>query len=259
MSNMQLTMPNKDIWKCLVAELVGTIILIVVGCGSGISLKEPKALDLTGIGLCWGLTVATLAQTLGHVSGCHMNPAVTLAMMVTGKIQLIKAGLYIVVQCVGAMIGAAVLKALTPDTVTDWGVTKIAKELTPPQGFGIEFLSTFVLLMVIFAVSDENRDDVQGSKPLAIGLTITALIYLGGPLTGTSLNPARSLGPAIVSNYWTDHWVYWIGPIAGAITAATLYQQLFRALSIEEVAAIQAEEDTKQRDNETKESSVPNV
>jgi len=221
-------------------------------------------MDLTGVGLCWGLTVATLAQALGHVSGCHMNPAVTLACLVTGKLQLVKAVLYIIVQCVGAMVGTAILKALTPETIKgDWGITTLADGVTPLQGFGIEFIATFVLIMVIFGATDDNRTDVKGSAPLAIGLCVTALVLFCGPWTGASLNPARSLGPSVVAGHWDNHWVYWIGPIAGAIAAATLYHQIFRALSPLEVASVQAEEDLKkERESETMKeasSAVPNV
>ncbi|XP_021967005.1 aquaporin AQPAn.G isoform X3 [Folsomia candida] len=260
MATIQLKMPRKDIWRALIAELIGTCLLIIMGCGSILSLTTPKALDLTGIGLCWGMTVATLAQTLGHVSGCHMNPAVSLAMMVTGKLQLIKAGLYIGAQCIGAMMGAAVLKALTPDEIVgDWGITKLGPGVTPLQGFGIEFVATFVLLMVIFGATDENRTDLKGSAPLAIGLCITALVLFCGPFTGASMNPARTLGPSVVASHFDNHWVYWIGPISGAITAAVLYHQIFRAFSPEEVATIQAEEDIKKREGDAKEGAVPNV
>ncbi|CAG7725774.1 unnamed protein product, partial [Allacma fusca] len=196
--------------------------------------------------------------TIGHVSGCHMNPAVTLAMLFTRKIELVKSGLYIVTQCISAITAIAVLKAMTPDkSQGGYGVIKIVDGMSELQGFGIEFVSTFILLFTIFSVSDENRNDIQGSTPLAIGLCIVTLIFFGAPLTGAALNPARALGPAVVMGLYDNQWVYWVGPIGGAITAAAVYEHIFRNLRPEEIEAAEIAKQLKLRETEASASSPP--
>merc|ERR1712136_193312 len=112
------------------------------------------------------------------------------------------------------------------------GVTSLHESLTPAQGFGLEFFTTFSLVIVVLGVTDPHRTDVKGSAPLAIGLT--------GNSTGGSMNPARSFGPALVNNKWAAHWVYWAGPIVGGVVAALLYQKAFRARSAEEQQELQS-------------------
>jgi MIP family channel proteins len=171
-----------------------------------------------------------MVQAIGHISGGHLNPAVTLAMLVTGRVGVIKALLYIVAQCLGAIAGAGVLKAVTPDSLHDsLGATTVNGKLNPVQGFGVEFLITFVLVFVIFSVTDENRADITGSIPLIIGLTVTTCHLFAIQYTGSSMNSARALGPAVLTNTWAHHWVYWLGPCGGGIAAAILYQTTFSA------------------------------
>lgn len=251
-------MPRKDIWKSLGAEFLGTFILMVIGCGVGLYTgSEENKPTLVAVALTWGFTVASLAQSLGHVSGCHMNPAVTLAFLSTRKIELVKAGLYIVVQCIASIVAIGVLKALTPEDVKGgFGTITVSSSLTSLQGFGIEFILTFILVFVVFSVSDEHRTDIGGSTPLAIGCCIITLIFFGANLTGAGLNPARVLGPAVVQGFWDFHWIYWVGPIGGGITAGTVYEHVFRNLSPEEHAAALAQLQ-KSREPEIKESSIP--
>jgi len=238
----QVKMNQKDIWRSLAAEFLGTFILMLVGCGSITHIEGREPPTLVGAAFAFGLIVATLAQTIGHVSGCHINPAVTIAMLVTGKIHLVKAVLYMLVQCVAAIVGIAVLKALTPGDTSalTFGYAHLADGLTELQGFGVEFMITFVLLFIIFAVTDENRD-MKGSAPVAIGLALAALVLYGGPLTGAGMNPARVLGPCVIVGKWENHWLYWIGPFGGAVTAAAVYQGVFRALRSDEVEAAELE------------------
>ncbi|ODN03843.1 Aquaporin AQPAn.G [Orchesella cincta] len=247
---------EKALWKCLGSEFLGTAILMFLGIGCVLKLEHEatKQLSFVGVALCWGFTVATCAQALGGVS-CDINPAVTLACAVAGKIPIVKALMYVLIQCLGALAGTSLLKAITPDDVVgDWGITALAPGITPIQGFTIEVISTFILVLTVFSVNDENRTDVKGSVPLAIGLCVASLVMCSGPFTGASLNPARSLAPSIIAGHFDNHWLYWLGPITGACSASLLYTYVFRALRPDEIEKLEAEMQLKQREQEAKEA-----
>merc|ERR1712029_923277 len=169
-----------DILFKLVAEMIGTMFLVLVGCGSCFGAGGDAG--YVRIALCFGVTVATIAQSIGHISGCHINPAVTLGLFFGGKIGLINSILYIVAQLIGGLIGAGLLKAFLGELVTEKGVgvtalgtkasLKMDHDISIGQGFGIEFFITFVLVLVVFAsaADDNNTPSVKGSAPLAIGL-----------------------------------------------------------------------------------------
>nr|UZM28245.1 aquaporin Ae.a [Henosepilachna vigintioctomaculata] len=212
----------------LVSEFIGTLLLVFIGCGSIISLGGSD-INIVQIALTFGLTIATIVQTICHISGGHLNPAVSLSLFVTGDIKLLRAILFIIAQCVGAACGSAILKAMTPaDKQGDLGITNINKSLEPIQGFIVEAVLTFLLLIVIHGVCDSRRKDVKGSAPLAIGLAITACHLCGIQYTGSSLNPARSFGPAVIMNLWPNHWIYWAGPIVGGVVAGLVYKFIFK-------------------------------
>lgn len=236
---------DKGVWKALLAEFLGTAVLVLVGCGSCLQWGSPAELDGFGkikkestltdkpsivqISLAFGITVATMAQAIGHISGCHINPAVTVGQLVALKIKPIKAVLYIIAQCIGGVAGAAVLKALTPGDGGSLGMTVPHPDVSMAQAFGVEFMITLVLVLTVFGACDENRDDVKGSVPLAIGLSITACHLAAIKFTGSSMNPARTFGPAVISGIWTEHWVYWMGPCAGGAVAGLLYMNALKA------------------------------
>jgi MIP family channel proteins len=215
--------------KCLVAEMIGTLFLVLVGIGSCIGGEQD---DFVRIALAFGVTVATMAQSIGHISGCHINPAVTAGLFFGRKIGLIKSVLYIVFQCIGAVVGAGLAYGLGHTDIrgyTGLGMTTVNPNLNAGQAFGVEFLITFVLVLVVFGAAADEDVNVKGSAPLAIGLSITTCHLFAIPFTGSSMNPARTFGPAVVLGMWENHWVYWLGPILGGICASLIYQLVLKA------------------------------
>jgi aquaporin related protein len=218
----------RNIWRMLTAEFLGTFFLVLFGCSSvdplGVTSTVPH------IAFTFGLVVATIAQAVGHISGCHINPAVTCGLFVSGHISILKALLYIVFQCAGGIAGAAVLKGLTNgDDQVSQCVTNVTPPVTPVQGFFMEALITFVLVLTVEAVCDDRRSDIKGSAPLAIGLAVAVGHLAAMEYTGPSMNPARTFGPAVLANSWENHWVYWAGPILGGVVAGAVYTFIFRA------------------------------
>jgi MIP family channel proteins len=190
------------------------MILVLYVCGIGLPITEKDGVPSINGCLGGGLTLATIVWCLGNVSGGHINPAISVAFLFSGKLNLVAAIFYVGFQLLGGMSGAYLLKSIIPDeSLINATVTTIHPELTPLQGFGIEFIITFILALTIFACVDSKRKDIHGSFPLSIGLAIVIGGLFGGPFTGGSMNPARSFGPALASGIWDHHWVYWLGPI----------------------------------------------
>lgn len=202
--------------KNLVAEFIGTFALIFIGAGA---LAITQA-NLVGVALAHGLVIVTFVYAYGHISGTHINPAVTLGLLIAGEIEFVAAIGYWIVQFLGGILGAVVLNAVLPDP-GDLGVTILAEGVTPVQGLVIEITLTFFLVNTIFNTAVSGK--AGNFAGLAIGLTLVLCILMGGPLTRASLNPARTLGPAIVSGNYADLWLYFVGPCVGAILAALLY------------------------------------
>ncbi len=202
--------------KSLVAEFVGTFALIFIGAGA---LAITQA-NLVGVALAHGLVIVTFAYAYGHISGTHINPAVTLGLLIAGEIEFVAAIGYWIVQFLGGILGAVVLNAVLPNP-GDLGVTILAEGVTPVQGLVVEIVLTFFLVNTIFNTAVSGK--AGNFAGLAIGLTLVLCILMGGPLTRASLNPARTLGPAIVSGNYADLWLYFVGPGVGAILAALLY------------------------------------
>lgn len=201
-------------WRAVVAEALGTLLLVFIGCGSCLSWEDPNRIPqsdynpIVQIAFCFGISVATIVWGIGHVSGGNINPAVTCALLVTRKISLAKAVFYIAAQSCGAILGALILKTVTPSQ--RWGSlgnTLINKEMNNGGAFGVEFMVTFVLVFTVFACLDDKRNDLKGSAPLTIGLSVTMCHLFAIPMTGSSMNSARSLGPAVAMDIWENHWV----------------------------------------------------
>nr|G5CTG2.1 RecName: Full=Aquaporin-5; Short=AQP-5 [Milnesium tardigradum]AEP14559.1 aquaporin 5 [Milnesium tardigradum] len=225
-------------WKALGAEFIGTAVLVYIGCGAAVTSTPDANRDafVTRVSLAFGLTVATMVWAICGVSGGHINPAVSLGFLVTRRISLVRFLLYVAFQCSGAVAGAALLYASTFDSVKrgGFGTNSMATEngqylISPAQGILIEAIITFVLVFTVFATCDAKRSDLKGSGPLAIGIAVLISHLVAIPLTGTSMNPARSLGPAVLIGFWTDHWVFWVGPMLGGAVAGLLYDMAFAA------------------------------
>ena len=202
--------------KSLIAEFIGTFALIFIGAGA---LAIGSA-NLVGVALAHGLVIVVFIYAYGHISGTHINPAVTLGLLIAGEIEFVAAIGYWVVQFLGGILGALLLNILLPDP-GDLGVTILAEGVTPVQGLVIEIVLTFFLVNTIFNTAVSGK--AGNFTGLAIGLTLVFAILMGGPLTRASLNPARTLGPAIVSGNYADIWLYFLGPFIGALLAAFLY------------------------------------
>jgi aquaporin TIP len=220
---MERTMPEK-----LVSEFVGTFTLIFIGAGSVVVISA-GGFDLVGVALAHGLAIGTMVSALGHVSGAHFNPAVTVGAWITQKIKSSQAVGYIVAQLAGGAAGAALLSTALPDSFTDQaslGVPTVAGRISNGQAVLIEAILTFFLVWVIFATAIDPEGSFNKIAGLAIGFVITMDILMGALWTGAAMNPARHFGPALVGGHWSSWWVYWVGPIAGAIVAAALYDGL---------------------------------
>ena len=213
--------------RALTAEFIGTFALILLGAGAG-------ALGiggLVGVALAHGLCVLAFAYAYGDISGTHINPAVTAGLLAAKKIDVQTAVGYWIAQLAGGTLGAFVLAwlvsgldAATFPGAAGLGATTLATGVTPAMGVVLEAILTFFLVnSVLHAAVAGKAGNLAG---VAIGLTLVACILMGGPLTGASLNPARTIGPAIASGNYADLWVYIVGPVLGAVAAALLYTGL---------------------------------
>jgi MIP family channel proteins len=221
---------ESDALRRAVAEFVGTFTLIFVGAGSIATAAGIRDPSLIGIALAHGLAIGVMVSAVGHISGGHFNPAVTLGFLVTRRMAPALAGVYWVAQLAGAVAGALLLKWIFPDDLTDQtrlGATLLTEGITPFRGVVLEAVLTLFLVWVVFATAADPRGTFKSIAGLAIGLTITMDILIGGPLTGAAMNPARSFGPALVQNVWGDFWIWYVGPAAGAVVAALAYEYLY--------------------------------
>lgn len=220
------------------AECVGTYALVTAGCGAIMVNAQTGALGHIGIAFTFGLTIMVMIAATGHISGAHFNPAVTIAFALTRHFPWLEVPFYVAGQFIGAVLGALTLRLVIGD-VAGLGVTLPAD--AAGQSFGLEIILTAFLMFVIIAVATDTRA-VGETAAIAIGATVALDALWGGPLSGASMNPARSLGPALVSGIWTDQWIYVIAPIIGAAIGGFVYQWIRHpAAKAIENAAEQAE------------------
>jgi MIP family channel proteins len=207
------------------AEFIGAFALTFIGIGSIVAGG-----GLVGIALAHGLVIAVMASAVGHISGAHFNPAVTLGFLVTGRIERKLAFVYWAAQFAGAFLATVIVSGVLPDLLTDpvdLGVPAIANGVGSGAGFLIEIVLTFFLVWVIFATAVDPRGTFKSIAGLAIGLTITLDILFAGPFTGAAMNPARAFGPQLAGGHWGDAWVWYLGPAIGGILAALAYEYLY--------------------------------
>jgi aquaporin Z len=226
--------------KRLGAEIFGTFWLVLGGCGSAVlaAAFPHVGIGLAGVSLAFGLTVLTMAFAIGHVSGCHLNPAVSIGLAAAGRFPVRDLVPYIVAQVVGATLGAWVLSMIATgapgfDLVASGFAANGFGEHSP-GGYSMvaalicEVVMTFFFLFVILGATDDRAP--KGFAPIAIGLCLTLIHLISIPVTNTSVNPARSTGPALFVGGWAldQLWLFWIAPIAGAIIAGIVYPALTR-------------------------------
>ena len=219
----------------LVAEFIGTFTLIFVGVGSICADQYIRAastgrIDLLGIAVAHGLAIGIMVSALGHISGGHFNPAITIGFWVTKRISTFNGIAYWIAQLLGGIAAAYLIVAIVPDTVwrpVGLGTPDLTADFTRIHGMALEAVLTFFLVFVVFATAADAKGAFNKIAGFAIGLTITMDILFGGPFTGASMNPARSFGPALAAHHWTNHLVYWVGPLFGGVVAGVLYDRLY--------------------------------
>ena len=211
--------------KAAVAEFVATFALIFVGAGAVI-LAADGQLDLVGVALAHGLVLAIMVSVIGHISGGHVNPAVTIALWSAGRISTVRGAIYIVAQLLGAVVGALLLRYAVGAELFDaggGGAPALGLGVAVGRGIVLEAILTFFLVFAVFGTAVDDRGPWNKTAGFTIGLVIAFDILAFGPYTGAAMNPARWFGPALVANQWSDAIVWIVGPIAGGIIAGVLY------------------------------------
>jgi len=221
-----------DIARKLLAEALGTFFPCFAGIGAIVSTQPPinSGAGLVGIALAHGLALSIAVSNFGGISGGHVNPGVTIGFLSTGRIAPPLAGLYIVSQLAGATVAAAACNFIFPAAAVDSAKLGIPLPggdwVTLPVLLVTEFILTFLLMTAIFGTAVDERGKAVKIGGFGIGLTVTFDILCGGPVTGASMNPARSFGPALVHGDFQLHQWYWLAPIAGTVAAALLYHHV---------------------------------
>jgi aquaporin Z len=222
------------------AEFVGTFTLVFAGAGAALTVAQTLngalpsnvagGLTLVTVALANGLAIGVMVSAVGHISGGHFNPAITIGFFVTRRLAPTLALVYLSVQLLGATAAALLLRWFFSASVratTNLGAPGLASGISVWQGVVIEGVLTFFLVWVVFATAADPGGSFKSIAGLAIGFTITLDIFMGGPLTGAAMNPARAFGPELVSRHWTDAWVWYVGPIVGGAAAALANEWLY--------------------------------
>jgi MIP family channel proteins len=216
----------------LFAEFIGTFALIFFGAGAvcvDFQLRSSGGLGLLAIALAHGLAIAIMVSALGHISGGHFNPAITIGFWVTKRLSTLDSLAYWGAQLAGAAAAAFLLKAVVPEDITTnvyLGAPELMRDFPRWSGMALEGVTTFFLVLVVFATAVDPRGTFRAIAGFGIGLTITLGILVAGPFTGGALNPARAFGPSLASGHWVNWGIYWVGPLAGGFLAGLLYDSL---------------------------------
>ena len=234
-----------NLGKRCAAELIGTFWLVFGGCGSAVLAAAFPNLGIgfLGVAFAFGLTVLTMAFAIGHISGCHLNPAVTVGLVMGNRFKAGEIVPYVIAQVVGGIAGAAVLYVIASGkagfTLADGFASNGYGEHSPGgyslvAGFVAEVVLTFMFLLIILGATDKRAP--QGFAPIAIGLGLTLIHLIGIPVTNLSVNPARLTGPAVFVAGWAlaQLWLFWVAPILGAAIAGVVYRQAFESTAAED-------------------------
>ncbi|WP_411755145.1 MIP/aquaporin family protein [Serratia sp. (in: enterobacteria)] len=203
---------SKLIGKGFISEAIGVFTLVFIGVGAIIVNQRTHEIGNFGIALAFGLSVTLIISSISKASGAHLNPIVTLSLCATGKCSSKCAFYYMIAQVIGASIASATLYFLFGDLL-QFGVTVVSKDLKLIDGFVIELIMSFFLVLTV----------LHTSNAFIIGIVVFLNAFIGGSLTGASMNPARSFGPAMISNHWDYQWLYWLAPLTGALLAIIVY------------------------------------
>ncbi len=229
-------MTGKEDAKKYGAEFIGTFVLVLLGCGSAVMGAILGTSSVLTISFAFGLSLLALVYAIGGISGCHVNPAVSISMLAAGRMKAKDAAVYIVMQCVGAILGAAILYWIATGSPSydpaSFGLAENGYEVASPAQFSMvsafvaELALTFIFVLVIHGSTSEKAP--KGFAGLSIGLSLVLVHIVGIPITGTSVNPARSLGPAVIVRglALSQLWLFWVAPIIGGLLAAAVWKLL---------------------------------
>lgn len=222
----------------LTAEFLGTFALVFFGAGAICTdqfLHSTGGLGLFPTAIAYGLAVAIMVSALGHISGGHFNPAVTIGFWVTKRLNTVDVLLYWAAQLAGSMAAAFFLKAVVPEET--WravalGTPELVRDFPRWAGMALEAITTFFLVLTVFATRVDEEAKISAITGFCIGLMITLGVLVAGPFTGGALNPARAFGPAVAATHWVNQGIYWVGPLGGGFIAGLLYDALFIKKSV---------------------------
>jgi aquaporin Z len=215
------------------AEFLGTFALVFFGAGAICAdryLQPSGGIGPLGIALAHGLAMAIMISALGHISGGHFNPAISIGFWVTKRIGTVEVFLYWAAQILGGVVAAFLLKSIIPEDT--WravalGTPELVRDFSRLSAIVLEAVASFFLVLVFFATAVDDRGTFRAIAGFGIGLTVTLGTLVIAPFTGAAMNPARAFGPALASGHWTNWGVYWIGPLAGGFLAGLLYDSLY--------------------------------
>ncbi|XP_042396428.1 probable aquaporin PIP2-6, partial [Zingiber officinale] len=242
-------------YRALIAEFVATLLFLYVSVATVIGYKVQSQGDECGgvgtLGIAWafGGMIFILVYCTAGISGGHINPAVTLGLFLARKVSLVRAVLYMVAQCLGAICGVGIVKGIMKHQFNQFGggANSVALGYSKGTALGAEIIGTFVLVYTVFSATDPKRSardsHVPVLAPLPIGFAVFMVHLATIPITGTGINPARSFGAAVIYNHskpWHDHWIFWVGPFVGALAAAVYHQFVLRAAAVKALGSFRS-------------------